>query len=413
MTNKYNSLDLFVGCGGLTEGFEETGLYKLLGAVEWETAPVNTLRSRLKNKYNVIDAEKRVLQFDIQRTNDLINGWSEDSEYGSSEGLDKLISNNKIDVIIGGPPCQAFSIAGRIRDENGMKYDYRNYLFEAYIRIVKKYLPDVFLFENVPGILSARPGDGTRIIDKIKTSFENAGYSVLDDLKNALVDMSDYGVPQIRKRIIIFGVNNNTFKDKAKVIITEFYTKYLTRYKVNHKITVRDAIGDLPKIYPAKKEYQWNGRKMSHTLPEPLINAHIARFHSERDIRLFRFLAEDASSGRNLCTNIEFLKSLYTMITGRTSNVHKYHVIDWDKPSNLIPAHLYKDGLRHIHPDPEQARTITVREAARLQTFPDSFLFNSSQTESFKMIGNAVPPLFAKKMALALADLLNDYQKEN
>ena len=101
------------------------------------------------------------------------------------------------------------------------------------------------------------------------------------------------------------------------------------------------------------------------------------------------------------------------MITGRTSNVHKYHVIDWDKPSNLIPAHLYKDGLRHIHPDPEQARTITVREAARLQTFPDSFLFNSSQTESFKMIGNAVPPLFAKKMALALADLLNDYQKEN
>ena len=95
-------------------------------------------------------------------------------------------------------------------------------------------------------------------------------------------------------------------------------------------------------------------------------------------------------------------------MTGKTSNIHKYYVLRWDEPSNLIPAHLYKDGLRHIHPDPEQARTITVREAARLQTFPDDYIFNCSQTDAFKMIGNAVPPLFAKKVAYAVYHLIRE-----
>lgn len=102
------------------------------------------------------------------------------------------------------------------------------------------------------------------------------------------------------------------------------------------------------------------------------------------------------------------LKTLYTKLTGKTSNVHKYYVLRWDEPSNLIPAHLFKDGLRHIHPDPEQARTITVREAARLQTFPDDYYFNCSQTDAFKMIGNAVPPLFAKKVAYAIYHLIQE-----
>ena len=106
------------------------------------------------------------------------------------------------------------------------------------------------------------------------------------------------------------------------------------------------------------------------------------------------------------------LKELYTQKTGKTSNVHKYHVIRWDEPSNLIPAHLYKDGLRHIHPDSLQRRSITVREAARLQTFDDDYIFDGSNVEVYKMIGNAVPPGFARKLAEAVSDLLTDYERE-
>ena len=128
----------------------------------------------------------------------------------------------------------------------------------------------------------------------------------------------------------------------------------------------------------------------------------------KRDIEIFRFLEEDIASGKMEYTNAESLKELYTRLTGKTSNVHKYYVLRWDEQSNLIPAHLYKDGLRHIHPDPLQARTLTVREAARLQTFPDDYQFNCSQTEAFKMIGNAVPPLFAKKLANAVYHLIQE-----
>ena len=118
------------------------------------------------------------------------------------------------------------------------------------------------------------------------------------------------------------------------------------------------------------------------------------------------FLEEDIESGRKQYTDAESLKRLYSMVTGKSSSVHKYYVLRWDEPSNLIPAHLYKDGLRHIHPDSKQGRTITVREAARLQTFPDEYIFHGSQTDSFKMIGNAVPPLFAKKLAESLYTLI-------
>ena len=121
---------------------------------------------------------------------------------------------------------------------------------------------------------------------------------------------------------------------------------------------------------------------------------------------IFKLLTEDIESGRNQYTSIDALKQLYTEMTGKNSNVHKYHVIRWDEPSNLIPAHLYKDGLRHIHPDSAQQRTITVREAARLQTFSDDYVFEGSNMELYKMIGNAVPVLFAKGIAEAMYDVL-------
>ena len=403
-----NTIDLFVGCGGLSEGFEQSRKYKMIGAVEWEPSPVKELRNHLKNRWGINDAEERVLQFDIQRTEELFNGW-EDEKFGRSKGLDALVGSQQLDVIIGGPPCQAYSVAGRIRDEHGMREDYRNYLFESYLEVVQHYKPKVFVFENVPGILSAKPGDGSvKIIDLIQKAFADAGYVVLPNLSNAIIDMTGYGVPQNRKRIIILGVSKAYYGDKAETMVEEFYSSYLPEYKVEKKATVREAIGDLPKLKPLDEPISYSGRRLSHEIPVPLINGHISRYHSKRDIDLFRFLEEDIASGRKEYTNTESLKALYTKLTGKTSNVHKYYVLRWNEPSNLIPAHLFKDGLRHIHPDPEQARTITVREAARLQTFPDDYYFNCSQTDAFKMIGNAVPPLFAKKVAYAVYHLIQE-----
>ena len=187
----------------------------------------------------------------------------------------------------------------------------------------------------------------------------------------------------------------------------KFYNKILPSYKVTKKITVKDAIGELPGLYPLLKEERFEGKRISHSLPVPFVPNHIGRWHSKRDMDVFKLLAEDIESGKNKYTSTAALKSLYTKITGKTSNVHKYHVLRWDKPSNLIPAHLYKDGLRHIHPDSTQQRTITMREAARLQTFDDDYIFYGSNGDIYKMIGNAVPPLFAKILANAVYELID------
>lgn len=406
---KIKSIDLFAGCGGLMDGFEQSGRYNTIAAVEWEKAPCRNLAVRLNDKWKYTDAERRVLRFDIQRTQELFNGWQDDEEYGTSQGLDELIKEvGGIDVIIGGPPCQAYSIAGRVRDGNGMKDDYRNFLFESYLKVVNKYMPKLFVFENVPGILSAKPGDRP-IIDIIKESFDEAGYYLLPNLKNALIDFTEYGVPQNRKRIIILGLRKDFFGlEQCKTLLEQFYSEALPKYKVKKKKNVFEAIGDLPKLYPLNAEQKFEGKRISHSLPVPNISNHVARWQSKRDIEIFNMLAKDIESGRKQYVSTEALKRLYTEKTGRESNVHKYHVIRWDEPSNLIPAHLYKDGLRHIHPDSSQARTITVREAARLQTFPDDYIFDGSNMETYKMIGNAVPPLFSKCLSKAIYDLFAD-----
>ena len=411
-TERIKSIDLFAGCGGLMDGFEQSGKYETLAAVEWEKGPCRKLRIRLKDKWKYENANEMVLQFDIQRTDELFSGWENDESYGSSDGLDKLVSEGGgLDVIIGGPPCQAYSIAGRVRDEHGMKNDYRNYLFESYLKVVERYQPKIFVFENVPGILSAKPGDRP-IIEIIQESFNNAGYHVLPDLRNAIIDFTDYGVPQNRKRIIIIGFRKEYFGEDICVEMAEkFYKEYLPKYKSEKKMTVLEAIGDLPKLYPLGHDEKFEGKRISHSVPEPFVANHIARWQSDRDINIFKLLTEDIESGREEYKSIESLKALYTEKTGKTSNVHKYHVIRWDEPSNLIPAHLYKDGLRHIHPDSKQCRSLTVREAARLQTFDDDYIFDGSNVETYKMIGNAVPPKFAKKLADAVADILKDYGK--
>lgn len=400
---KVNAIDLFAGCGGLCEGFEQAGFYNTLACVEWEKAPCENLSKHLLEKWKYKDAQKRVLRFDIQRTDELFNGW-DDPVYGQSEGLNSLVGD-KVDLIIGGPPCQAYSIAGRVRDENGMRDDYRNFLFESYVKVVKQYRPNAFVFENVPGILSARP-TGEPIIKIIQKTFDDAGYVVLQNLEEAIIDFSEYGVPQNRKRIIILGLNREVYGDQAESLLKYFYNVLLPSFKVKSKVTVREAISDLPALYPLAEGVKIQGKRYSHSFDQTGIPNHASRWHSKRDQQIFAMLAEDIESGKKEFVSTEALKKLYTDLTGHESNVHKYYVLRWDEPSNLIPAHLYKDGLRHIHPDSKQARSITVREAARLQGFPDDYEFVGTQADAYKMIGNAVPPIFSKKLAEAVYKLL-------
>lgn len=408
--NKYRTIELFAGCGGFVDGFEKSNKYTTLACVEWNKKPCEVLKKRLKNKYGDNNAESKVIRFDIQKTNELIYGWKDDDEYGNGSGLASIVGNNKVDLIIGGPPCQAYSIAGRIQDQNGMRNDYRNYLFESYIEIVKKFRPKIIIFENVEGILSAKPG-GVSIIDRITKAFLEAGYVITDDIrKNALLDLSEFGIPQKRKRVILIGFNKEFYGEKCNELLNIFYNEKLYKYKSSKAKTVYDAIGDLPILLPNKDEFKIKGKRYSHSPYITEIKDHYPRYHNKRDIQIFRELAYDIEKGINKYSSIEDLKKLYTEKTGKESNVHKYNVLKWNEPSNTIPAHLKKDGLRHIHPDYKQARTITVREAARLQTFDDDFEFSGSMGSDYEMIGNAVPPKFAYILANTVYELMKEYE---
>ncbi len=397
-------IDLFAGCGGLTDGFLQTGLYKEIASVEWLKPQVNTMRNRLKTKYNKTDADERVLNFDIQREEELFYGWN-DKEFGQSKGLDYFVNvENGIDIIIGGPPCQAYSVAGRVRDENGMKDDYRNYLFEHYCSIVNRYKPKLFVFENVPGILSAKP-DGTPIKERIRQDFLNIGYEIIEDLSIAKLDASNYSVPQKRERIIIVGLSKNFFSAPQKTL-TDFYLNILPKYKGKKQITVKEAIGDLPKIIPYFDE-EHHKKRIGYQVPECKISWHEPRYQNLRDMDTFKILAEDVASGK-FEYDSKKITELYEQKVGSKSPIHRYHVLEPNKPSTTIIAHLYKDGNRFIHYDPAQCRSITVREAARLQSFDDDFDFIGNRGNAYQMIGNAVPPKLAKAIGNAIFELLGE-----
>lgn len=407
---KMTFIDLFAGCGGLSEGFLTTGKYEGLAHIEWETPMVNTLRNRLVERWehSELEAKKRVIKFDIQKTDELINGkWSDatkalyEKENDSSivtNGLVGLIGKKRVDCIIGGPPCQAYSIAGRAQSPTGMKNDYRNYLFESFVKIVDFFKPKFFVFENVPGLLSACPG-GRPVKERIYEAFEKIGYEIRnpDRLKESIYCAEDFGVPQKRNRVIIIGVPK-----KSKVKLDSFY-EALEHYKTNVHKTVWDAIGGLPKLIPLEN-IDYSGKlKISHIqVSGKKIELHNPRYNGKRDQQLFY---EWLSKGMNSFSQEE-KKAFYTKITGHVSNHIKYRNLDWDKPSPTVVAHLQKDGYMFIHPDIKQLRTITIREAALLQSFPKDYRFLGSNPYCFKMIGNAVPVLFAQGIANAMYEAL-------
>ena len=409
----YTFIDLFAGCGGLSEGFLQSGDFDGLAHVEWELPMVKTLRHRLEKKWShkAEDAFLRVVHFDIQKSKELIDGdWKEAAtkDFGETNhpdvlknGLKGLVKNRKVDLIIGGPPCQAYSIAGRAQDKNSMQDDYRNYLFESFIKVVEAFTPEMFVFENVPGMLSAAPG-GIPVTQRVEKAFKKAGYTIkkATNLKDAVFTASDLGVPQKRNRVIIIGA-----KKESDIDLSEVYKSIKDLGSLSKPQTVKDAIGKLPAYIPTDSPFKQDGRNISHI---PLKKKskdkhHKPRYSNPRDVKIFR---EWISNDMNKSSSVDKI-AFYNKLMNKSSNHAKYRNLEWDKPSPTIVAHLYKDGLMFIHPDKNQARSITVREAALLQSFPKDFEFIGSQGSCYKMIGNAVPPQMAKTIALGISSILN------
>ena len=390
---QYTFIDLFAGAGGFAEGFYKEN-YRALSHVEFDKYACDTLKERMRF-YNYSEDEIKigVLHKDIT-DKDII------------EKMNLSVNGSEVDVIIGGPPCQSFSSQGKARDPNGMKCDCRNYLYENYIKILNYYKPKFFVFENVRGLLSTKLNEKLIINDIFKDMKKN--YHILEDKNRILLDASKFGVPQERKRVIIIGIKKNL---KVDFSIEDIYNDLENISNNQPRRTVFDAIADLPKlkagqgqeVLPHSPKIENDYLKLLRYPSQKTIHHHVARNHNSLDIQRYKFMSKNNWTLTELYSNKPDLIHPKKRLFNNSYVVQKYTM-----PSKTIIAHLYKDGNQFIHPDHTQQRTFTPREAARIQSFPDDFIFPCSKTQQYKQIGNAVPPLLAQH----IAKLLKKYLKK-
>lgn len=399
----FTFIDLFAGCGGLSEGFYRKG-FTALAHVEINKFACDTLRERMRS-YGYAKPEKEVVEHDIT-AEDIINR------------IDDAVDGRAVDVIIGGPPCQAYSTAGRARDPNGMKKDPRNFLFESYVKILEHYRPKFFVFENVTGILSATVKN-KKIINQVLSALGKE-YKVSGNPESMVLNSVNYGVPQQRKRVIIFGVRKDLHVPIEQMYSGVTKTHYGPEDEVSERkglkpfVTVRDAIAEFPAIHQGQGEKECSfeyslGNEFLKRIGSKklrILRDHVCRKHNATDVERY------VEMSRNKWTFSELLKNRPDLQHERARLFDNSYVVQfWDQPARTIIAHLVKDGNQFIHPDPEQGRTLTVREAARLQSFPDDFVFSGSRGEQFRQIGNAVPPLFAEALAGSMIKALHEVDR--
>lgn len=343
-----NVLDLFCGCGGLSYGFESAGYNIVLG----------------------IDNDKKALEtFELNHKGS--KSICGDITSIHKEDIDKITGNKQIDVIIGGPPCQGMSLSGPRRFD-----DPRNKLYLSYIRLVEEIKPKAFVIENVPGLVSLFGG---QIKDSILKRLTDLGYKV----KYQIVCAADYGVPQTRRRVVFVGLRDSEF---------EFPPKH------QEVITCSMALSDLPALTDSlgtdEQQYATEATCSYQELMRSNSNAvknHIAASHSDKVKQIISMVPDGG--------NYKDLPEPY-----RSSR--NFHVA-WTRFDSNKPAPTIDTGHRH-HFHYEYNRVPTVRECARLQSFPDSFIFLGNKTQQFRQVGNAVPPLLAQAIAEQLAKYIEE-----
>jgi len=392
----FSFIDLFGVPGGMSLGFKLAGM-KPVGALDIFDSGIETYR----NNFPDVPEENVV--------------WADASENNVVEKFQKKTSlkPDDVDVIIGGPPCQGFSAMGRIKIaslvKNGQRKgrssdarfidDKRNNLYKSFIRFVDRFKPKAIVMENVFGMLSYKKGT---VVEQIKDDFNAVGYPNVD---SRVLNAVDYGVPQKRKRIFFIATRKRI--PIAWPRKTHFQKTSMDRSVFNKDdkefVSVWDAISDLPRlVLPKNNLKQKDSVKKYRTRPasefqrgvrngQVTVHNNITRWHRKKDLQVFRNMKP---GGRwSELSSSDKRKIGYSDKTFRD----KWKRLPLDEPSWTVVSHLQKDGYMFIHPT--QNRTISTREAARLQSFPDSFVFQGPRGAQFKQIGNAVPPLLAYVIA--------------
>lgn len=418
MTRKLTFIDLFAGAGGLSEGFIRAG-YEPIAHVEMDEAACYTLKTRAAYHYlkanGGYEIYKQYLRNEINRDylyskvpagilSSIINlPIGGDNNPKIHKAIEEQLGKRKVDLIIGGPPCQAYSLVGRARRKDGMKGDYRNYLYIQYAKYLERYKPAMFVFENVLGLKSAGAG---RYLHNMENLFLQKGYL----MKLFTVEANNFGVLQNRKRVIIIG-----WRQHLKISLPD-----LEAIRSHAKHTVKELLSDLPVIQAGEgaDKYISYAKPSTDYLHDSgirngidILTQHVARPHTEQDKEIYRIAVEKMKAGERL-SYTELPKHLRTH-KNEHSFIDRFKVVNDNAAySQTVVAHIAKDGHYYIHPDIKQNRSLTVREAARLQSFPDDFYFEGvkegkNRTAAFKQIGNAVPPLMGLFIAKTIKIAFN------
>jgi DNA-cytosine methyltransferase len=373
------ALDLFAGAGGFSIGMKNAG-FNIIAAVEFNPKIAETYKYNHKNTILIVDDIINVSASKEDPINNI-----------SSNNIQDIFckKNTSCDIIFGGPPCQGFSMSGyRIRNNIPFLEDKRNFLFKEFIRMVKFLKPKVFVIENVPGILNY---DNGSVKNEIFQTFNNLGY----DIEAKVLCAADYGVPQLRNRAFFIG---NRIGIKSNDLFPE-----ITHTKENY-ISVYDAIDDIPPINAGEgleevryykdsdlTEYQYKLRGNNK-----LLYNHLSPKHKKETIKIISMIKQ----GQTMKDLPEHMK---------TKSVHSgaYGRMEGSKPAYTLTTRLNTPSVGRIT-HPTQHRTITPREAARIQSFPDNFRFIGDITSIGMQIGNAVPPILAEKIGLNIIKYLQN-----
>ena len=416
---EYTFIDLFAGAGGLSEGFIKAG-FSPIAHIEMKQDACNTLKTRsafhylkaqgklsiyedyLKNKVEGTDGSILWNQVPPEVTNAAICATiGEDTINGIFKKVDALKGDKTVDIIIGGPPCQAYSVAGRARMGKAVEEDPRNELYKYYVQFLERYQPKMFVFENVLGIITAKRGEPFADLKKL---VDELGY----DMDAKVQIASEHGVLQNRQRVIIVGWKRNT-SDK-------FGYPELAKESMPYTV-MNDLFSDLP-IRKAGEGKLCEPISYTRPLSEmeyldksgirgvlDFTTQHLARPTNDNDREIYKIAVEMWKDGKQRL-NYAKLPTRLQKHKNKETFLNRFSVVDPDGCSHTVVAHIAMDGHYYIYPTPnptmDNVRSITVREAARLQSFPDDYYFEGSRTSALMQIGNAVPVILAQKIADAI-----------